>query len=117
MIDDFSASAPNSHLSGGMTYSDVHGKLTVPMTGRYYVYAQIYYHNPGRVLVVVGGKVVTYVQPPVITQDTGALYVGGVFKMNAGDDIVLKVGTYPAHVNNAKIYMWSVHSYFGAFLI
>lgn len=117
MIDDFSASAPNSRLSGGIAYSDAHGKLTVPMTGRYYVYAQIYYHNPGRVLVVVGGNAVAYVQPPVKTQDTGALYVGGVFNMNAGDDIVLKVDEYPPHVNNAKIIMWSRHSYFGAFLI
>ena len=43
VIKDWSVSAPNSHLAGGMTYHD--GNLTVPAPGRYYIYAQIYYEN------------------------------------------------------------------------
>ena len=40
VIKDWSVSAPFSHLAGGMKYQD--GKLTVPTTGRYYIYLQIY---------------------------------------------------------------------------
>ena len=113
VIKDWSVSAPYSHLAGGMTYKD--GKLTVPTTGRYYIYAQIYYHNRGRVHVRVNNKIVTMTQPPVKGTDTGAKYAAGVFNLKAGDVITLDASRYPA--NGAKVYMWSFHSYFGAFLI
>ena len=109
VIKDWSASAPYSHLAGGMKYHD--GKLTVPTPGRYYIYAQIYYLNNGRVLVRVNGKAVTMIQPRSSGSGEGTLYVAGVFNLKAGDVISLEAN----HTN--KIFMYSVHSYFGAFFI
>ena len=109
MIKDWSASAPYSHLAGGMKYHD--GKLTVPTPGRYYIYTQIYYYNNGRVHVRVNGKAVTMIQPRSSGSGEGSLYVAGVFNLKASDNISLSVGY------TCKLYMYSFHSYFGAFLI
>ena len=111
MIKDWSLTAPYSHLAGGMKYHD--GKLTVPTTGRYYVYLQVYYHNNGRVYVIVNGKVVTMVQAPSAGKGYhGTAYAGGVFNLKSGDVITI-ISAY----NNCKIYMSTVHTYFGAYLI
>jgi len=98
-----------------MTYGD--GKLTVSSPGRYYIYAQIYYHNNGRVYIRVNNKIVTMTQPPVkgTVTDSGALYAGGVFNLKAGDVISLYTSTWP--VSTIKIYMAPAHTYFGAYLI
>ena len=114
VIKDWSDSAPYSYLAGGMTYQD--GKLTVPTLGRYYIYAQIYYHNNGRVFVKVNNKPITMMQPLIKVKDRGSLYAGGVFNLKAGDVIALTSYYYPDG-NGAKIYMYTHHSYFGAFLI
>ena len=114
VIADFSLSAPYSYLAGGMRYQD--GKLTVPTTGRYYIYAQIYYMNKGRVFVNVNRKAVTMMQPPIIANDHGTLNTGGVFNLKAGDEITLTSATYP-EIKGAKIYMASYHSYIGAILM
>ena len=66
VIKDWSVSAPYSYLAGGMTYQD--GKLTVPTPGRYYIYAQIYYHNNGRVFVKVNNKPITMMQPQQVVK-------------------------------------------------
>ena len=112
VIKDWSATAPHSHLAGGMKYQD--GKLTVPTPGRYYIYAQVYYRRAhyGRVLFRVNNKVITMIQTPTSGKDEGSLYAGGVFNLKAGDVIAFASG-----YNNFKIHMWSNHSYFGAFLI
>ena len=62
VIKDWNANATNSHLAGGKNYHA--GKLTVPTTGRYYIYLQIYYHSTGRILVRVNGRVRTMFQIP-----------------------------------------------------
>ena len=113
VIKDWDVSNSYSHLAGGMTYKD--GKLTVPTPGRYYIYAQIYYLNNGRVLIRVNSKVVTVMQPRVQGSDQGALYTGGVFNLKAGDVITLDTSPHP--VSTIKIYMYAFHTYFGAFLI
>jgi len=87
VLKDWNPSNPNSHLAGGMTYQD--GELTVPTPGRYYIYAQHYYFNSGRVIVRVNGKRITIVQPPTRGSDQGVLHAGGVFILKAGDVITL----------------------------
>ena len=115
VITDWSVSAPYSHLAGGMKYQE--GKLTVPFAGRYYIYAQIYYYNNGRAHILVNNNVVTLPQPPVkgAVNDSGAVYTGGVFELKAGDAISLAASSYP--VSTVKIYMYSIHTFFGAYLI
>ena len=117
MIKDFSASGQNSHLEGGMTYQD--GKLTVPTSGRYYIYANLNYRNNGRLFIQVGNKVLSMIAPAHDTPSVGAggtNSASGVFKLNAGDSIHLQ--TY----STSELYMGSggndnFHSYFGAYMI
>lgn len=114
VIQDRSVNAPNSHIAGGMTYKD--GKLTVPTPGRYYIYAQFYYHHTGRIYLRVNNNIITMLQPPAPYRSGlhGALYAGGVFQLKADDVITLLAtnihGTVRGHMN-------PFHSYFGAFLI
>jgi len=112
VIRDWSVTAPHSHLAGGVTYNN--GELTVPTTGRYYIYAQLFYHskgNGGRVRIRVNNQVVTMIQPLDLGTGQGTLYAGGVFNLKAGGVIWLDVRY------SITVYMYSYHSYFGAFLI
>ena len=109
VIKDWSVSAPFSHLAGCMKYHD--GKLTVPIQGRYYIYLQAYYHTGGRILLRVNDKPITMVQIPGKTNH-GTAYTGGIFNLKAGDVITM---TTPW--DNLKLYMYSFHTYFGAYLI
>ncbi|XP_044163564.1 uncharacterized protein LOC114971317 isoform X1 [Acropora millepora] len=114
VIKDWSQSAPNSHLVGGMTYRD--GKLTVPISGRYFIYAQIYYYNNnGRVYIRVNSKVVTMIYPMKSSNSEGSLYTGGVFTLKAGDVITMTTASWPTSIT--KVWMGNFHSFMGAFLI
>ena len=115
MIKDWSVRDTHSHLAGGMKYHD--GKLTVPTPGRYYIYAQIYYYNKGRIEIRMNNNVITWIQPTVygIKARSAALYTGLVFNLKAGDVITLNAGSWP--IGSARVYMYPLHSYFGAFLI
>ena len=111
MIKDWNANATNSHLAGGMKYHD--GKLTVPTTGRYYIYLQVYYHSVGRIYVYVNSKPVTMFQSPNQGKgEHGTAYSAGVFNLKSGDII-----TFASAYVNCKIYMYTYHTYFGAYLI
>ena len=107
VIKDWSVSAPFSHLTGGMKYQD--GKLTVPTTGRYYIYLQIYCRTQGRVYVRANNRVITMIQSP---STSSTMYVGGVFNLTAGDVI-----TFLSAYANFRVFMYSYHTYFGAYLI
>lgn len=113
VIKDWSVTAPNSHITGGMTYAD--GKLTVPSPGRYYIYAQFYYHHSGRIYLRVNNNIITMLQPHTpYRSGHGTLYAGGVFQLKAGDVITLLATNIHGI---AKGHMDTFHSYFGAFLI
>lgn len=109
VLKDWSNSTQYSHLAGGMTYHD--GNLTVPTPGRYYIYAQIYYHKCHRVEVRVNGNTITMIQPPVSPYREVTLNAAGLFQLKAGDVISL----YAVH--EIIVYLESKHTYFGAFLI
>ena len=94
-----------------MKYHD--GKLTVPTTGRYYVYLQVYYRNNGRIYIRVNGKRVTMALPPSPGKhDHVTAYAAGVFNLKSGDVI-----TFASAFPNCKIYLYTYHTYFGAYLI
>ena len=93
-----------------MKYSN--GRVTVPIAGRYYIYTQIYFRvTSSRILVMVNSAAVTMVQPMV--QKDGTMFAAVVFKLNAGDVVMLKVNS--AH--STTVYMSMAHCYFGAYLI
>ena len=95
-----------------MTYKD--GKLIVPISGRYYIYAQIYFYKHRiPAMIHVNNKRIIVIQPPSPTgNDEITLHSSGVFNLRAGDVItVLPDGP------TIRIYMSPNCSYFGAFLI
>ena len=105
VIKHWSVSDPYSHLVGGMKYHD--GKLIVPITGRYYIYLQTYFSSSyGRIYVDVNGKSVTMTQTPGST-----VHAAGIFNLKAGDFITITSAV------NCQLYMASIHTYFGAYLI
>lgn len=115
VIKDWTLKAPYSHLAGGMKYHD--GALTVPISGRYYIYEQIYYRGykgkPVRISILVNNKVIAMVHPPhTLRKSEFTFSTGGVFHLKAGD--VITVAT--AHWAGIA-YMHTHHSFFGAFLI
>ena len=94
-----------------MKYDD--GQLTVPTTGRYYVYLQVYHHSTGRILVKVNSSAITMIQIPVPGKGHhGTAHAGGIFNLTAGDVI-----TITSDRKDCKLYMASKHTYFGAYLI
>ena len=108
VIKDWSVSSPNSHLVGGMKYND--GKLTVPITGRYNIYLHTFFNSNGRIYINVNGKAVTMTQTPGTNRDT-TLHAAGVFNLKANDIITVQAAV------KCKLYMASIHTYFGAYLI
>ena len=117
VIKDWSASDPHSHLEGGMKYED--GKLTVPKAGRYYIYAQLQFGSEGRVQMLVNDDFVSLITSPITKGGPDAMASGsGVFVLNAGDSISLKINPWGAPADGSvKFWMQYNHCYFGAFLI
>ena len=110
MLKDWSVSAPYSHLAGGMKYQD--GKLTVPTTGRSFIYVQAYYRSKGRISVHVNNKRVALLHFPWPGKgDTVTSFTAGVFNLKTGDVITF------ALEYNCIIYMAHHHTYIGAYLI
>ena len=107
MIRDWSENARFSVLAGGMVYND--GALKVPVSGRYYIYTQLYFYNNGRAYLYVNNHHVTMIQ--AFSNNQVTLYAGGVFDLKAGDRISV------VSANNLQLYMASIHSYFGAYLV
>lgn len=97
-----------------MTYSD--GKLTIPSPGYYYVYAQAYFHDGSnkykRIFVLRNGKAILLTQPARFNSNTGTGYTGGVFNLQAGDVISVRVME-----SSTGIHMDPAHTFFGAFMI
>ena len=109
VIRDWSLNSSSSHLAGGMTYSN--GGVTVPIAERYYIYMQMYMGNRGRIFVIANSKAVIMIQPT--GAHDGTVFAAGLFKLNAGDIIMVKV----APGWTATVYMSGRHCYFGAYLI
>ena len=117
MIKDWSTSDPHSHLVGGMKYED--GKLIVPKTGRYYIFAQLHFMSPGRVQIRVNDDFVSLITSPVTKKGSAAnANAMGVFELNAGDTISLRINPWgaPKH-GSVKFWMEYHHCFFGAFFI
>lgn len=111
VIKDWNLSHPNSHVLGGMSYQS--GKLVVPISGRYYIYAQIFFQLHGNpVMVHVNNKRIIVIQPPSGGRNRVTMYAGGVFNLRANDVIMVLPDGY-----TTRLYMSPNHSYFGAFLI
>ena len=117
VIKDWSARDSHSHLKGGMKYED--GKLTVPQAGRYYVYAQLQFGSPGRVQILVNDDFVSLITSPITKGGPAAMASGsGVFFLNAGDSISLRINPWGAPADGSvTFWMQYNHCYFGTFLI
>ena len=108
VITDWDAGNEYSFHEGGMIYAD--GHLKVPEDGVYYVYAQLYFRNSGRVLVFKNHEEpLTLANYPDVSE--GSKYAGGAFRLEAGDTISLEAAI------DVTLYMGPLHDYFWAFLI
>lgn len=120
-----------SHLHN-MTVSN--GRLRIPQTGRYYLYAQVYFRyltlsnskhqasSGSQQVVQCVYKKTAYVQPIQLLKGVGtkcwapegenslhSIYQGGMFELRAGDEIFVSVSSPTAvHAEDSS-------SYFGAF--
>ena len=84
----------------------------MPISGRYYIYTQIYFRaSSNRIFVMVNSGAITMLHPMV--RQEGNMFTAGVFKLNAGDVIMLKVSSQ----GPTTVYMSMRHCYFGAYLI
>lgn len=102
-----------------MTYNN--GRLTIPSNGFCYVYAQVYFHGVAnkykRIFVLRNGNPIQepikkLAQPARFNSVTGTGYTGGVFRLNAGDVISVRVKDA-----QTGIHMDPAHSFFGAYMI
>ena len=116
MLTAWNANYFKSHVMNGFKFSQ--GRLRVPIDGRYYVYAQLYFNSTpnksnNRVAVYAGNKLALMMQKdlPPGAEETG--FAGGVFQLKQGDMIYVKV------IGDQPIKMWlgPSHSYFGAYKI
>ncbi|CAH3165444.1 unnamed protein product, partial [Porites evermanni] len=117
VITHWNPNDPKSHVLGGFSYNNA-GGLTVPFTGRYYVYAQLFFvHQPSpsknRVLVMAGNRVLLMINkdlPGGPIEETGS--AGGVFLLHAGEQISLKPDR-----NDTSMWFHPEHCYFGAYMV
>lgn len=117
-ITHWNPNNPKSHLLGGFHYNTHSGVLTVPYTGRYYVYAQVYFVarpflSKNRVLVMAGNRVLLMIHKDLLggpIEETGT--AGGVFVLSAGEQISLKPTTY-----DTAMWFGPNHCYFGAYMV
>ncbi|XP_078350698.1 lymphotoxin-alpha-like [Oculina patagonica] len=106
---------PKSHVMDGFEYAQ--GRLQVPASGRYYVYAQIYFNkrpqnNYNRVAVYANNRLLLMIHKDMSPGQENTGFTGGVFELNAGEKIYVKVLGY-----NTKMWLGPNHSFFGAYLI
>ena len=99
-----------------MTYRN--GKLKIPTSGLYYIYAQVYFMpsaQQGRFHIWVNGKSgrrMLLLGHSIAGSNTyGTVYSGGNFKLCKDDEIYVDLWF------DHNIYMGSLHSYFGASML
>ena len=117
VITHWNPNDPKSHVLGGFYYNNA-GALTVPFTGRYYVYAQLMFPakpspSKNRVLVMAGNRILLMINkdlPGGPVELTGS--AGGVFVLSAGEQITVKPIEY-----NTALWFDPYHCYFGAYLV
>ena len=117
MIEDWSTSDPHSHLEGGMKYKD--GKLVVPKTGMYFIYANLQFGSKGQVQIRVNNDTfLSLITSPVTRKRKYATANKlGLFFLNANDTFFLQIYSSRAPSDNlVKFWMDYYHCYFGAFL-
>ena len=117
VIKDWSADNRRSHLEGGMKYEN--GSLTVPKAGRYYIYAHLLFLSEGKVQILVNDFVLSLIKSPATTGGPATKASGsGVFVLNAGDSISLRINPDGAPEDGfVKFHMRYRQCYFGAFFI
>ena len=106
----------NSHLLHG--FESAGGKLRVPTSGRYFVYAQLYFNarpadmTPNRVIVKATSRNLFLIHTDLGKSEETTAYGGGVFKFERNEEIYLQVIGY-----DTKMWIGPAHSFFGAYLI
>ena len=102
---------------GGFFYSN--GFITVPESGTYYVYCQIYFHHASpekpRFSAEANGKQIFLGQSQA-HQGATTIHSGGIFKLSKGDNLSVRIWSQSSTVR-IKIQLGNGHSFFGAYMI
>lgn len=105
------------HVSGNITFRRHQGALMIGRAGTYYVYSQMYYEDCTSYSMshytLLNGRKILGSQSSVNHCDARYFtnYQGGVFKLNAGDQLKVEV-----HMSKTY-YMIKEFSYFGLFML
>ena len=106
---------PKSHVVGRFEYKD--GELTVPKSGRYNVYMQMYFSkrpddNNNRVALYADDRILLMIHKDMSPEQDNTGFAGGVFQLEQGEKIYVKVLFY-----NTNMWLGPNHCYFGAYWI
>ena len=116
MLTAWDPNHSNSHVKDGFVFD--HGRLRVPVDGRYYVYSQLYFNSTpqdsyNRVGVYAGNRLLLMIHKDMRPSVEQTGFSGGVFSLKEGDLIYVKV----IGRNPTKMWLGPHHSYFGAYVI
>ena len=113
VINFWYSNSGNGYIGGGVTYRD--GKLKVPTSGLYYVYAQVYFvqsNAQGRFHVKKNkGHVFLLGHATAGVVNHGTVYSGGLFHLCQDDEVYIDL--WFTH------YIWQggQHTYFGLYKV
>ena len=98
-----------------MEYED--GRVTVPKSGRYYVYMQMYFRsrpnvNKNRVALFADDRMLLMIHKTMSSGQDTTGSAGGLFKLEKGEKLYVKVLVY-----DTNMWLGPNHCYFGAYWI
>ena len=116
-ISAWDLSHANSHIAGGFEFGG--SQLIVPVSGRYYVYTQLYFNSEpvatrNRVGVFTGQRILLMIHKPMQPSTEETASAGGIFKLNKGERVFVK--PFKGY-GSVKLWVGPNHTYFGMYKV
>ena len=116
-ISAWDLSHANSHIAGGFEFGG--SQLIVPVSGRYYVYTQLYFNSEpmatrNRVGVFTDQRILLMIHKPMQPSTDETASAGGIFKLNKGERVFVK--PFKGY-GSVKLWVGPNHTYFGMYKV
>ncbi|CAH3150511.1 unnamed protein product [Porites lobata] len=116
-ISAWDLSHANSHIAGGFEFGG--SQLIVPVSGRYYVYTQLYFNSEpmatrNRVGVFTGQRILLMIHKSMQPSTEETASAGGIFKLNTGERVFVK--PFKGY-GSVKLWVGPNHTYFGMYKV